>query len=240
MPGNDLFISDLHLSPHYLQSVQLFEKFIKQLAPRAQRLYILGDFFEVWYGDSPLSSFANHIASLLAGLKQEGTEVFLMHGNRDFLLGEKFCHQADCTLINDPTYISFGSRKILLTHGDLLSQDPAYHRFYRFVRNPLVKNTYLKLPASIREKIANRIRQESKRKALISDVCQATVKQWLAKHQANVMIHGHTHRPGIHSIQHAGKTCSRYVLGDWHSDAYYLEMHNEKLSLKNYCFTSKD
>ena len=133
-----LFISDLHLEAERPDITRAFLHFLSTRARSAQALYILGDFFEAWIGDDGMDEFQHSIARALRELTDSGTRIYLMHGNRDFLIGKAFCREAGCTLLRDPSLIDLGGEKILLMHGDsLCTLDVAYMKLRRWLRNPL-------------------------------------------------------------------------------------------------------
>lgn len=213
------FISDIHLSDQD-HTCELLLKFLREQAIHAEALYILGDLFAIWFGDDLDLPYARELYNALQQLKSQNIALYFMRGNRDFLIGKQFCANTGSQLLNDPCVIDLYGQKVLLTHGDLLcTQDTSYQRFRKVVQNPLVKSCFLILPKTWRIKIGHWVKrhvmQSSTKtgnyKPAIFDVDQATVEQWLKKYQVASMIHGHTHRPGLHK---SGMT-TRYVLGDW-------------------------
>ncbi|MEL7399183.1 MAG: UDP-2,3-diacylglucosamine diphosphatase, partial [Pseudomonadota bacterium] len=182
------------------------------------QLYILGDFFEVWMGDDFVNPFVDQVKAALKALSDTDTEIFLMHGNRDFLLGEDFCRDAGCTLIADPSVIQLGEEKVLLMHGDsLCTEDLEYMKIRQVFRSDAWQKDFLSKSLEERIAFARQVRSESQsgqqmKSADIMDVTQSEVERELTAHNVNIMIHGHTHRPAIHQLDN-GKT--RYVLGDW-------------------------
>ncbi|MEW6514485.1 MAG: UDP-2,3-diacylglucosamine diphosphatase [Pseudomonadota bacterium] len=216
----ELFISDLHLSPHEPGRVRLFLDFLAGPARDAARLTILGDLFDYWAGDDDLADpFNARIVAALRKLSDSGVRLDFMAGNRDFLIGEEFASAAGLTLLPDPCVRDIGGVKTLLTHGDTLcTDDPDYQRFRAQVRDPAWRSAFLArpLPERKREIEALRARSEAEKKTksmAIMDVNAAAVSATLSEHGAQAMIHGHTHRQGRHD--HAG--CTRWVLGDWHT-----------------------
>ncbi|GLS05311.1 UDP-2,3-diacylglucosamine hydrolase [Chitiniphilus shinanonensis] len=215
-----LLISDLHLSPADPATVAAFEVFVAGPARQAQALYLLGDLFEVWIGDDQLDDpFYARIARQLAGLAASGVAVHFMAGNRDFLCGTRFARAAGLTLLPDPTVIAPFGAPLLLMHGDsLCTDDAAYQRFRRIVRNPLVQWLWRRLPYSWRNREAAQIRARSSasnrdKAAYIMDVNVGAVAQAMRQAGARVLIHGHTHRPA----RHAEAEGTRWVLPDWHA-----------------------
>jgi UDP-2,3-diacylglucosamine hydrolase len=220
-----LFISDLHLDASRPDITQAFFTFLAQEAPQADALYILGDLFESWIGDDNATVFNQSIVSALKQLTSKGIPVFLMHGNRDFLLGSIFCQASGCQLIADPTTINLYGKTVLLTHGDMLcTLDHKHQQFRSFIQNP--KNLYylLKLPLWARNCIAKFLRSRSKHRTrltevTIMDVTPEAVEKLMEKEQVSLLIHGHTHRPAIHDLTIHNQPAHRIVLGDWYRQA---------------------
>jgi len=226
---HSLFISDLHLCPTRPAINTLFMRFVQDIAPQAEALYILGDFFEYWAGDDDLADpFHTAITSALAGLAQRGTRVYLMHGNRDFLLSDAFMRAAQVTLLPDPTCIDLYGAPTLLMHGDTLcTDDVAYQQFRDMVRNTEWQRNFLAQPLSQRkaqiEALRKRSAQEkSSKSAEIMDVNSEAVANTLREHGYPRLIHGHTHRPARHSHRVDGMLCERWVLPDWYETGGYL------------------
>ena len=223
--GERLFIADLHLSADHYSTVQLFLRFIKERAVLADELYILGDLFDSWIGDDDNRKPVPEVKKALSQLTQSGTRLFLQHGNRDFLLGRRFAKQTGATILHEEHTIPVGSGTALLMHGDLLcTDDVEYQQARKKLRHPLFILLTWILPLSKRIKIATDFRQRSKevtanKSEAIMDVSQQTVEEYLHKHQTNVLIHGHTHRPAIHSFNLDASEAHRYVVGDWHPES---------------------
>ncbi|WP_281648469.1 UDP-2,3-diacylglucosamine diphosphatase [Parendozoicomonas sp. Alg238-R29] len=213
-----LFISDLHLTPGRPDITRAFLRFLEQDAPSAQSLYILGDFFEYWIGDDVMDEFHHQIATALKALTEKGVSIFVMHGNRDFLIGKSFCRIAGCTWLKDPTVITLGDKPVLLMHGDsLCTSDAGYIRFRKIIQNPITKFILLALPSSYRRNIARKLRENSmanagKKPPAILDVTKGAVISEMAKHKVKTLIHGHTHRAAVHPLDN---NAQRIVLGDW-------------------------
>lgn len=214
------FISDIHLEPGRPALAQGFAKYLQDLAVKgdASQLYILGDFFEVWMGDDFVNPFVDQVKAALKALSDTGTDIFLMHGNRDFLLGNDFCRDAGCTLLQDPSVIQLGDKKVLLMHGDsLCTEDIEYMKIRQVFRSKAWQKDFLSKSIEERIAFARQVRSESQsdqqmKSAEIMDVTPSEVDRELSEHGVNTMIHGHTHRPAVHNLD-SGKT--RYVLGDW-------------------------
>jgi UDP-2,3-diacylglucosamine hydrolase len=224
-----LFISDLHLTPERPLPVQLFYRFIAEIAPGAQALYILGDFFEAWVGDDNLQfPFNNDIAAALRSLGQQGTQVFFLPGNRDFLVGSAFAEAAGLTLLADPTEVNLFGVPTLLAHGDsFCTDDVAYQNFRNQVRDPAWQQQFLAQPLEHRLALAKTLRERSEhakadKKPEIMDVNNAAIDKMFDAYPVTRIIHGHTHRPTRHEHQLNGQTCERWVLPDWYESGGYL------------------
>lgn len=224
-----LFISDLHLCASRPGITAALVEFLQNTASKVQALYILGDLFEYWAGDDDIdNAFHQQIISGFKKLSDTGVKVFLMHGNRDFLIAEGFCQMAGITLLDDPTMIDLHGRKALLSHGDdLCVDDVAYQQFRTQVRDKKWQHEFLSQPLQVRKKQIEAIRarseQEKTQKSLeIMDVNAEAVNALLSKYQPDLLIHGHTHRPDRHTIELDGRCITRWVLGDWYEQGSYL------------------
>lgn len=217
------FISDLHLEEGRPALTQGFIHFMHTLINNqdAERLYILGDFFEIWIGDDFTSPFVEQITATLRQVADAGTDVFFMHGNRDFLVGETFCQQSHITLLPDPSIITLGEQNILLMHGDsLCTDDVGYMNMRQLFRNPAWQVDILSKSLEERLAFARQVRNESQsdqqmKSADIMDVNQQEVDREMSEHNISLFIHGHTHRPDVHRWIHNNDERTRYVLGDW-------------------------
>jgi UDP-2,3-diacylglucosamine hydrolase len=233
-----LFISDLHLIQDRPLANERFFAFLEDQAGAADALYILGDFFEYWIGDDDLADpFHAVIAGLLRDLTRGGTSLFLMHGNRDFLIGKDFCKATGARLLDDPSVVTFGSEKILLMHGDTLcTDDHDYQAWRRTARSAAWQKEVLGKSIARRREVTVGLREKSRqviraKPAQIMDVNDGAVREALARHGVRKLIHGHTHRPGRHALQVNGVGCERWVLPDWYGKGGYLEAAGGKLRL---------
>jgi len=224
-----LFISDLHLCASRPSINDALMQFMQHTASKAKALYILGDLFEYWAGDDDVEDvFHQQIISGFKKLSDSGVKIFLMHGNRDFLIAEDFCRMAGIVLIPDPTMIDLYGKKALLSHGDdLCIDDTAYQQFRTQVRDKKWQAEFLSQPLQVRKKQIEAIRvrseQEKTLKSMtIMDVNAEAVNALLSAYQPDLMIHGHTHRPNRHTIELDGRTITRWVLGDWYEQGSYL------------------
>ena len=225
-----LLISDLHLEEERPDITRAFLHFLQTRARGAEALYILGDFFEAWIGDDGMSPFQHSIARALRELSDAGTRIFLMHGNRDFLIGRAFCREAGCTLLKEPSIVQFNGEPVLLMHGDsLCTLDVGYMKLRRLLRNPLSLFILRNLPLSTRHKLARKLRSESRAQTRMkaSDIIDVTpdeVPRVMAEHGVRTLIHGHTHRPAVHELQVNGQPAQRIVLGDWDRQGWALQV----------------
>ena len=222
-----LFISDLHLCASQPKITENFFYFLEHIAIKADALYILGDFFEYYVGDDDNSPFLQSIIAVLAKASDQGLPIFLMRGNRDFLMNKRFAKRAHVTLLRDPTVITLYQQRTLLMHGDsLCTLDRAHQRFRKLTNNRLARKLFLWLPLSLRQKIGNHFRwvSETRHKLQSSesmDVYEKTVLQKMKKYRTPRLIHGHTHQPAIHALPE-GK--ERIVLAAWHDRGNYLRV----------------
>lgn len=226
-----LFISDLHLDGERPDITTQFLEFLEREARQAQALYILGDLFEAWIGDDDPDPDKRRVIEALRSLTQGGVPVFFIHGNRDFLIGRKFAAETGAKLLPDGTMIELHGKRVLLMHGDTLCiDDPDYQRLRKIVRNPLVQFVLRRLSLARRQQLAARMRAGSKKhiesmdrsKPQIMDVNQDAVRRTFETEHADVIVHGHTHRPAIHQVLLGDRTVQRVVLGDWYEQGSVL------------------
>jgi UDP-2,3-diacylglucosamine hydrolase len=233
-----LFISDLHLAPERPAIIELFLSFMDKQASKVNELYILGDLVEYWLGDDDEAKGLNAIFNKLKQATDNGLNIYLMRGNRDFLMGETLAKRCGCILINDPYLAKLNNTPALLMHGDTLcTNDVRYQEMRLLLRNPAWQQDFLSRSLAERETMAQALRKKSavetqQKDAKIMDVNTETVKQTLAEHNIKLMIHGHTHRPAIH---HMDTGTTRIVLGDWYKNGSVLEFTNaDKFQLKEF------
>jgi UDP-2,3-diacylglucosamine hydrolase len=220
-----LFISDLHLSLDKPEITRRFLNFLENRAVGAEALYILGDLFDAWVGDDDPTPPNGKIKHQLKKLTDAGTEVYLQPGNRDFLLGQRFCNETGVTLLGDYAVIDLYGVPTLLTHGDLLcTDDLPYQAFRAKSHTPEWMRSVLSKPLLLRLLAARWYRWRSflhkrKKSREIMDVNQETVILAMKEHGCLRLIHGHTHRPNIHDIQIDGHAARRFVLAAWSKEA---------------------
>ena len=217
-----LFISDLHLAEAEAATTARFLGWLAEVAPAAGAVYILGDLFEAWPGDDCLAEpWPAGLARALHRLGDTGTRLHLLHGNRDFLLGQAFCQAAGTDLLAEPSVIDLAGRPAVLLHGDsLCTDDLAYQQFRHQVRDPAWQQAVLARPLAERQALARQLRAESEsakadKQAAIMDVNAEAVAAAFRQSGSRVMIHGHTHRPARHDLTVDGQACTRWVLPDW-------------------------
>ena len=227
-----LFVSDLHLCETRPHITQAFIHFLETTARQSQALYILGDLFEYWAGDDAIT--VGKQREVIAALKQlsgKKTSVYLMHGNRDFLLGETFAKATGISILPDPSLVTLYGKPVLLSHGDeLCTDDVAYQKLRQELRSDGWQAAFLKQPLDKRIATIEQLREKSEqaksaKSMLIMDVNQNAVEALLAQyHFPLTFIHGHTHRPNKHLHTVHGNTCERWVLGDWYEQGSYLRL----------------
>ena len=227
------FISDLHLEQNKPHLTKAFENFINSKVNSHDELFILGDFFEQWIGDDNEDNFIKGIKNILKLKTTEGLKIYFMHGNRDFLIGDKFCKDVGAKLLKDPFIFNLNGKKIMLMHGDsLCTDDKDYQEFRNLVRNKDWQKDFLSKDLKERKEVAKSLREisslENKTKdEAIMDVNQDEVLRIIENHSIDVLIHGHTHRPYIHDENGV----PRMVLGDWGDFLWFIETSKGDLNL---------
>lgn len=235
-----LFISDLHLHESRPYLTRAFFRFLQEQAKNAEALYILGDFFDAWIGDDDDTDLAIQVAEQLQQLSATGVRIYLMHGNRDFLLGSDFAKAAGAELIPEFTVIDLYGTPTILLHGDsLCTKDTAYQHFRLIARNADWQQQQLSQPLAIRRQIAAHLREKSQsmnslKAEDIMDVTADEVISLMQKTHVKRMIHGHTHRPARHSLTIDGQAAERIVLGDWHHEGWCLVASEHTLELQHW------
>lgn len=216
-----LFISDLHLDGVRPEVTRQFLDFLQDEAANADALYILGDLFESWVGDDDPNP---HYATVKAGLRKlkgKRVKVYFMHGNRDFAIGERFADETGVQLLPDPYIAGLYGETVLLSHGDAYcTDDVKYQTIRKMTRDPVWLANMLKKPLRERLAFAAKARAESAKHGgsineKIADVNQGAIERALLKANVDTMVHGHTHRPGVHRFNVDGEPAVRIVLGDW-------------------------
>jgi UDP-2,3-diacylglucosamine hydrolase len=230
-----LFISDLHLSAERPDANEQFFTFLRDEAAHAQALYVLGDLFEYWAGDDELTDrqgdpFAAEVAAGFKTLSKHGVQVWIMHGNRDFLVGEGFFAASGAQLLDDPTVVKLNGKPVVLMHGDTLCTDDRDYQAWRLTaRSTAWQQEFLAKPLAERHTAIGALREKSKqviaaKSAEIMDVNAGAVRDAFRRHGVRRLIHGHTHRPARHEIEVDGARCERWVLPDWYGRGGYLAL----------------
>lgn len=242
-----LIISDLHLAAGRPGVIELFIQFLREQVTPESRVYILGDLFDAWIGDDDNTPPLPAIKSELRRVTQSGAEVFFMHGNRDFLVGDIFANETGCSLLDDPAVVHINDIPTLLMHGDLLCTDDLdYMKARAFLRDPAFIESIMVKSIEERQAIAADFRKRSgEANSLkaedIMDVNQQTVERYMTDNRVTQLIHGHTHRPAVHHFELDGEPSTRRVLPEWHehqgsflkADGHTLRMYDfDKSSLR--------
>ncbi len=232
-----LFIADLHLSGERPHIIRLFRDFLRKEARQADALYILGDLFEAWLGDDAVPADMVDVLHDINHLTKSGVPVYVMVGNRDFLLGTKFENMTGCMLLPDPSVVNLYGTDTLLMHGDTLCTDDVdYQAIRKQIRSPQWRQAILAKSIEERVKIAREARAESRARTReksndIMDVNTQAVENAFRTHDVNRLIHGHTHRPAVHESIINDKAVTRIVLGDWYNKASVLRVTTDTIEL---------
>jgi UDP-2,3-diacylglucosamine hydrolase len=239
MGGRCLFVSDVHLDEAAPEAQRQFLDFLRTQVAGARVLYILGDLFEAWVGDDDVGDERCAVLAALRELTGSGVACFLLHGNRDFLIGQGFCRETGCQLLPDPVIADLDGERVLLTHGDALcTDDQAYQELRSIVRTPAWQDRFLGLSLADRQLLANEVRAGSRAHTArsiptIMDVNAAAVAAAFKAARVRRIIHGHTHRPAVHDALVAGQPVQRIVLGAWYEQGSYLAFENGRYELRS-------
>jgi UDP-2,3-diacylglucosamine hydrolase len=232
-----LFISDLHLEADRPEIGEQFLAFLDDEAPDAESLYILGDFFEAWVGDDDPDVYYASIKLALRNIVDGGLPVYFMHGNRDFMIGERFAEETGVTILPDPTPVELYGKSVLLSHGDALcTDDVEYQQVRAMTRNPEWQAMMLQKPLEERLAIAAAARAQSKARNAglpeeIMDVNADAVAALIEEYDVDILLHGHTHRPAIHEVAVRDRFALRVVLGDWYDQGSVLRWDEDGFEL---------
>ncbi len=232
-----LFIADLHLCTEEPAITAGFLRFLAGDARKADALYILGDLFEAWIGDDDPNPLHREMAAAIKALTDSGVPCFFIHGNRDFLIGKRFARESGMTLLPQEKVLNLYGRNVLIMHGDTLcTDDTGYQAFRAKVHQPWLQKLFLSLPLFIRQRIAAKMRANSKAanssKSLeIMDVNPQAVIAEMEKHQVQWLIHGHTHRPAVHELTANAQPAFRVVLGAWHTEGSMIKVTPDDVEL---------
>ncbi|MCM6014238.1 UDP-2,3-diacylglucosamine diphosphatase [Klebsiella pneumoniae] len=237
-----LFIADLHLQTEEPAITAGFLRFLQGEARQADALYILGDLFEAWIGDDDPNPLHQQIASAIKAVVDAGVPCYFIHGNRDFLVGQRFARQSGMILLAEEERLDLYGREVLIMHGDTLcTDDQGYLAFRAKVHIPWIQRLFLALPLFIRHRIAARMRADSKaanssKSMEIMDVNPQAVVDAMERHHVQWLIHGHTHRPAVHELQANGQPAWRVVLGAWHSEGSMVKVTPDDVKLIHFPF----
>ena len=233
-----LFISDLHLSTERPEKIELFRRFFDGPARRARAVYILGDLFDnFWIGNDERRPPAPLVIEALRECCRHNQQIYLMRGNRELMLDQGFCELTGCRLLDDETVIDIDGAPALIMHGDLLcTRDLSYQLYRKIMDTPLIRRLYLSLPCQLRVFGAHGLqplmqKSTATKHPQIVDVEQKTVVRFMTRHAANELIHGHTHKPGIHHFELNGMVAQRIVLGDWYEQDSVLVCRGKERNL---------
>jgi len=224
-----LFISDLHLEADRPDIGEQFLAFLAGRAREADALYILGDLFEAWVGDDDPSPYYAGMKDALRELSDSGVPVYFMHGNRDFMIGERFAAETGATLLPDPHRVDFYGEKVLLSHGDYLcTDDVEYQQVRAMTRDPQWQAMMMSKSIEERVAFARQARQQSQARSAsmteeITDVNEDAVEEAIREHGVDILLHGHTHRPAVHPFHVDERPVHRIVLGDWYEQGSMVE-----------------
>jgi UDP-2,3-diacylglucosamine hydrolase len=230
-----IFFSDLHLEDPDSAVFFAFADMLRHEARSVDEIYILGDLVEMWIGDDDTSEPAAQIIRILREASNHAA-VFVVHGNRDFLLGERFCERTGATLLEDP-FVLDGD--ILLSHGDLFcTDDQAYQDVRKLLRSEAWQQELMEKSLAERQQLGKQMRAQSmqanaNKPAQIMDVNAAAVAEAIRATGTTTLIHGHTHRPGDYPKRGAD-AFRRIVLGDWQDCGWLCRQIGDNLSLE--CF----
>ena len=234
------FISDLHLDESRPEVTRAFFQCLEKWAGNCDALYILGDFFEVWIGDDDDAKLSQEIIQQLKIFSASKSALYIMHGNRDFLMGDHFCALTGAQLLPDPTVINLYGKNTLLLHGDSLCiDDTEYMTFRQQARSKAWQEQLLAQPLAARRALAQQLREKSQSmNALkaedIMDVNPDEVLSIMEQYSVTQMIHGHTHRPKRHKLSVNHSPAERIVLGDWCQQGWVLVATPESLELQHF------
>ncbi len=234
-----VFISDLHLTPQRPDAIGWFETFMTNAVGMIDRVYILGDLFEVWVGDDASAALGQgRVEEIMRSASGAGVKLRFMHGNRDFLVGEEFAKRTGCVLLPDPSVITLQNERVLLTHGDALCTRDVEHQQARArMLTAKWKIAFLDKPIEERIDTASAMREKSEagkrgKSAEIMDVDQRQVENVMREYGVLKLIHGHTHSPAVHQFTLDNRIARRYVTGDWYTQKSLLFHDNGNFALQ--------
>tara|TARA_Y100000766_G_C18834758_1_gene569839 strand:+ start:236 stop:1006 length:771 start_codon:yes stop_codon:yes gene_type:complete len=250
LPDRRLFISDLHIDCSRPDILAGLLQFLDENKKKCDALYILGDLFEMWIGDDAVSDLKLEVSNKLSEFSKCGPSVYIMHGNRDFLIGNDYAKRCAATILEDHHIVRVGNENLLLLHGDTLcTDDTEYQQFRAVVRNRNWQKDFLSKTVEERRNFAQKARDKSKsdtslKSDSIMDVNQEEVLKLFKKYHVSKILHGHTHRPAIHELKLRSKnlspqTAQRIVLGDWDKKGWFAELTDKNVELHSFNLPSK-
>ena len=231
------FISDIHLEPIENNRTLAFNNFLEKASDRYEALYILGDLFEYWIGDDEDNLTISNIKKNLSRLADQGVSLFFIHGNRDFLIGNKFASDTNIKILDDMHIINLNNKKIMLSHGDAFcTDDTDYQKFKNETRNSSWIKSFLKKPLDERLFIADDMRSKSKsansnKPENIMDTNPKAIEESVIKNEIDILIHGHTHRP---EVKYFANGSVKVVLGSWEDKGWVFEYDHDHFDLKSF------
>ena len=237
---SNLLISDLHLHPKRPEITQGLLQLMRSFYGKINRLYILGDLFDYWVGDDYSDTEVVRVKQLLCELQTQHVTCYFIHGNRDFLLGEHFARETGIQLLPEESRIKLKHQPAIITHGDqLCTRDTAHQQFRAMTQSASWRQQMLARPLAERIQLAEQIRQISKanysnKAEDIMDVTPEAVHALMQRHQVPLLIHGHTHRPAVHTLHCHHQPAKRIVLGDWGAKGWYLTDVQDQLELQSF------
>ena len=245
-----LFISDLHIDISRPDILAGLFQFLNENKNKCDALYILGDLFEMWIGDDAVSDLKLEVSNKLSEFSKCGPSLYILHGNRDFLIGNDYAKRCGATILEDHHIVSTGDENLLLLHGDTLCTDDAeYQQFRALVRNRSWQEEFLGKTVEERRSFAQKARNKSRsdtslKSDSIMDVNQEEVLKLFKKYDISKILHGHTHRPAIHELKVTSKnsstqTAQRIVLGDWDKKGWFAECTNKNVELHSFNLPNK-
>jgi len=233
-----LFIADLHLSENQPKICDAFFAFLKNENREVEALYILGDLFEVWIGDDEHTPLMDKVALALADYATiNNIKIYYIHGNRDFMIGKKYAKQSLMQLLPEHSEITLYGKNVLIMHGDTLClADENYQKMRKIIHNPQLQFIFNLLPLFLRKKIGWKIRSASQNKKVdknrdVMAVTESEVVRLMQQHNAEILIHGHTHQAAEHPFQLLNRSVSRFDVGDWFKDLSFVEATEDKTQL---------
>ena len=231
------FISDIHLEPIENNRTLAFNNFLEKASDRYEALYILGDLFEYWIGDDEEKLTISNIKKNLSRLADQGVSLFFIHGNRDFLIGNKFASDTNIKILDDMHIINLNNKKIMLSHGDAFcTDDTDYQKFKNETRNSSWIKSFLKKPLDERLFIADDMRSKSKsansnKPENIMDTNPKAIEESVIKNEIDILIHGHTHRP---EVKYFANGSVKVVLGSWEDKGWVFEYDSNHFDLRSF------